>query len=78
MDKSESINSFDDIKLYKIPKHDKINVFTRIELTCTVLSSGCSLKHTHTHKKNKEVASYGDGNIWLAKITRKLRWLFTV
>lgn len=51
MDKSESINSFDDIKLYKIPEHDKINVFTRIELTCTVLSSGCSLKHTHTHKK---------------------------
>lgn len=51
MDKSESINSFDDIKLYKIPEHDKINVFTRIELTCTVLSSGCSLKHTHTKKK---------------------------
>lgn len=47
----------------------KINLFTRIELMLTVLSSGHSLK-----KKNGET---GDENIWLAKITRKLGRLFT-
>lgn len=51
--KSENINSSDKMKLYEIPENDKINLFTRMELTFTVLSSGYSLKKNHTHKIKK-------------------------
>lgn len=52
MGKSESINSSDKMMLYEIPENDKINLFTRMELTFTVLSSGYSLKK-NTHKIKK-------------------------
>lgn len=58
MGKSESINSSDKMMLYEIPENDKINLFTRMELTFTVLSSGYSLKKKYT--QNKEVGPYGD------------------
>ena len=47
------MKSLDEVKLYEIPEHDKINLFTRMELRFTILSSGHSLKNKQKNKIKK-------------------------